>query len=91
MPIGEDINAMLREANEAYQDFRSELSNLGMSAADFGAAALDHTAGVAVATAFPCDTFEPEVILSPCRPAMDGLHSVNSAKLCLLPLSHGHS
>lgn len=59
MPIGEEMNTMLREANEAYQDFRSELSNLGMSTADFGAAALGHVTGVATSVAVPA--FESEV------------------------------
>ncbi len=61
MPIDDDMNNLLHEANELTQAYRSEIANLGSFASEFGAAALGHATGVAVATAFPCDTFEPEV------------------------------
>lgn len=38
-------------------------------------------------TSTSCDTDFAEVNLSPCRSAMAGLHSVNSANLCVLYLT----
>ena len=52
-----------------------------------GIAAFADTIGTIPAIATPAsdimdDTIDNEVSLSPCRPATDGMHSVNSAEVC---------
>lgn len=52
------------------------------TAASTAAAILDRISDAQSVIAL--DTHENEVNLSPCRPAMDGMHSVNSAEICIV-------
>ena len=63
MPIDDDMNNILREANELTQAYRSEIADLGSFAPELGTAVLGYATDVAASIAVP--TFNSEVNYCP--------------------------